>query len=115
MISLQNKLRQLGEAFAELTDNAFHYYRVVKKTPWLVWAENGEENSFHSDNKKSCQTITGTVDLFTKTEFDSLADQVQDTLEALGAAWYLYDVQYEEETNLKHFTWHWEVSTRGQN
>lgn len=114
MISLQNKLRQLGVAFAAITPKAYHYYRPVKDVPCLIWAEDGEENSFHSDNRKSCQTITGKVDFYTKREFDPLIDQVQDTLEGI-CAWYLEAVQYEDETQLIHYTWHWEVSTRGEN
>lgn len=113
MMSLQNKLRQMGEAFAAVTPKCFHYWRPVKEVPCLIWAESGEENSFHSNNHKSEQNIVGTVDLFTKTEFDSLADDVQNTLEEMGVTWMLESVQYEEETNLIHMEWSWGVSFGG--
>ena len=115
MIALQLKLRQMGEAFAGVTTNAYHYFRPVTAFPALIWAESGEADSFHSDNRKSCQTIQGTVDLFTKTEFDPLLDDVQAALEGLGAAWYLSSVQYEDETNAIHYEWTWEVANRGEN
>ena len=109
MISLQNKLRQMGVAFGALTDNVYHYFRPLKTLPAIIWAEDGEAVSFHSNNTKSCQNISGTIDLYTKKEFDPLADAVQDTLEALGVGWRLNSVQYEEDTDLIHYEWVWEV------
>ncbi len=114
MMSLQSKLQQLGVALAGITENCYHYYRAKKDLPCLVWAESGEEESFHSDNGKSEQRIVGTVDLFTKTEFDPIADEVQQTLEDLGATWSLNSVQYEDETNLIHMEWSWGVSFSGE-
>lgn len=108
---LQNKLRQLGEAFAELTDYCYHYFRPVKTTPCIIWAESGEADSFHADNHKTEQNITGTVDVFTKTEFDGLLDSVQTALDGLGAAWYLSSVQFEDDTQLIHYEWTWEIAT----
>lgn len=114
MISLQAKLKQIGDAFAEVTENCFHYWRPVKNVPCLIWAESGEEDSFHADNHKREQRLTGSVDLFTKTEYDPLADDVQNKLEDLGLAWILNSVQYEEDTNLIHMEWNWSVVNRGE-
>lgn len=112
-MSLQNKLAQFGSAFAELTANVNHYWRPVKNVPCIIWAETGEDDSFHANNHKEEQRIIGTVDLFTKTEFDPLADQIQETLENLGVTWSLDAVQYEDETNLIHYTWNWGVTFNG--
>ena len=112
-MSLQSKLYQLGTAFSTLTDNVYHYWRPVKTAPCIIWAESGEENSFHANNRKKEQNIIGTVDLFTKTEFDTLVDSVQETLENLGVTWSLDAVQYEDETNLIHYTWNWGVTFNG--
>ena len=109
---LQEKLRQIGEAFADNTPNCSHYYRT-DKFPAVVWAESGEDESFNSDNQKSEQRIIGTVDLFTKTEFDPLCDAVQTTLADLGVTWRLNSVQYEDETNVIHYEWEWGVTFNG--
>ena len=114
MMSLQSKLQQIGMAFMGVTENCYHYWRPVKDVPCLIWAESGEENSFHSNNGKSEQRIIGTVDLFTKQEFDPLVDGVQEALEELGVTWNLESVQYEEETNLIHYEWAWGVATIGE-
>lgn len=114
MLSLQSKLQQMGEAFARVTENCSHYWRPVKKPPHLIWAETGESGAFHSGNHKTEQAIAGTCDLYTRREFDPLADDVQDTLDALGVAWRLDSVDYEDETNLIHFSWSWEVANVGE-
>ena len=109
---LQQKLKQIGEAFADITPNCSHYYRT-DGFPAVVWAESGEDESFNSDNQKSEQRIIGTVDLFTKTEFDPLCDAVQTTLADLGVTWRLNSVQYEDETNVIHYEWEWGVTFNG--
>lgn len=114
MLSLQSKLQQIGTAFSGVLENCFHYWRPVKKVPCLVWAETGEGGSFHSGNSKSEQVISGTCDLFTKREFDPLVDSMQDTLEKAGLAWRLDTVDYEDETNLIHYSWTWEVAAVGE-
>lgn len=81
--------------------------------PCIIWAEDGEEESFNSDNHKTEQNITGTVHAFSKREFDPLFDEVQEALEELGATWALQSVQYEEETNLIHYEWRWGCSFNG--
>lgn len=111
---LQSKLKQIGTALATLTRNCYHYYRPMQNFPCIIWAETGEENSFHSDNSKSEQRIVGTVDCFTRTEFDSLLDGIQGAFEALGLTWSLDSVQYEAETKLIHYTWSWGVVADGE-
>ena len=113
-MSLQSKLFQLGVAFSSITTKCYHYYRPVKDVPCIIWAETGEETSFHSDNHKEEQRIIGYVHLFTKTEFDTLADSVQTTLESLGLTWSLSSVQYEDETNMIHYQWDWGVTFDGE-
>lgn len=112
-MSLQNKLQQIG---AELSaaigaKRVHHYFRPTGEVPSVVWQEQGEDNSFHSGNHKTEQAIRGTVDYFTQTEFDATADTIQETLDAIGAAWTLESVQYETDTKLIHFEWSWVVRT----
>lgn len=114
MLSLQSKLRQIGTELARLTPNCVHYYRTPTAIPFLIWQEAGETDSFRADNGKAEQVITGTVDVFTRTEFDPLLDGVQDTLEGLCMRWALNSVQYEDDTNLIHYEWTFEVVTDGE-
>lgn len=114
MTSLQAKLQQIGSAlYGALGNIVHHYYRPDGEAQSVVWQEQGEYNSFHADNTKGEQAIRGTVDYYTKTEFDSNADVIQTVLMSLGAAWALESVQYEEDTKLIHYEWSWIICTDG--
>lgn len=114
MTSLQAKLQQIGSAlYGALGDMVHHYYRPDGEAQSVVWQEQGEDNSFHANNTKAEQAIRGTVDYYTKTEFDSNADVIQTVLQGLGAAWSLESVQYEEDTKFIHFEWSWIIRTDG--
>lgn len=109
MVSMQSKLQSFYGLFAELDCDVTHFVRNVRP-PYMVWAEQGEDESFHSDNHKTEQVVTGTIDYFTLTEFDEIVDDIQEILDDATLAWSLEAVQYEDETNLIHYTWRWEVS-----
>ena len=107
-MTLQTKLQALYEPFLNLDCDVSHYRRLNSKR-FVVWAEDGEENSFNADNHKKEQQLTGTVDLFTHREFDAIADEIQAILNSEGIGWYLASVLYEEETNLIHYQWRWYI------
>lgn len=108
-MTLQQKLKKLNNGFAALSVPFSHYWRPRKEPPFGTWAERGEGDSFHANNQKVEQAIAGTADYFTKVEFDPVADEVQAMLQANTASWRLESVQYEEDTELIHFEWTWEV------
>lgn len=81
--------------------------------PYLVWAETGEGDDFAADNRKAERIITGTVDCFSKQEYDPLFDAVEKMLEKKTKSWTLESVQYEEETNLIHYAWSWTAAIHG--
>ena len=76
--------------------------------PFLVWAEDGD-NTAGADDRMMEQAITGTTDYFTRDEFDLAIDRIQDANQSLGIAWRLNSVQYEDDTELIHYEWSWEV------
>ena len=107
--SLQTTLRKLYEPFANGLSCTVRHYRRASTYPFCVWTEDGENGSFHSNNHKQEQKIAGYVDYFTKTEFDATVDAIQEIFQAEGVAWLLSTVDYEDETNLIHYRWRWEV------
>lgn len=110
MRSVQERLFDFYHMFSSLPCDVRHYVRQ-SKYPYVVWTEQGEDTSFHADDRKAEQLIYGAVDYFTKKEFDSTVDAIQKILEdAVNVAWYLEAVQYEDETNLIHYTWAWRLS-----
>ena len=108
-MTLQKKLKTFRDALTGLKVSVFHYRRRKMQPPFAVWQEDGEGDSLHTGNRKTEQVITGTLDYFTLTEYDDVIDQIQDALNASCTAWRLESVQYEEETNMIHYEWAWEL------
>lgn len=109
MMSLQSKLRQVATLFGNLTTNAYHYQRVVDKDEYLIWYESEESGSISADNVKKEQSITCYVDVFTKTEFSALLDNVQTCLCNNFSSWALVSVQFEDATGYIHYNWSFEI------
>lgn len=110
-MTLQTKLQSLYRPFQNqqrVKCPVYHYTRGNNKSvPYIVWSEDAENDSFHSDNHKTEQKLTGIVDFYTKTEFDTTADTIQEILDEEGLGWRLESVLYEEETYLIHYQWRW--------
>ena len=104
-MSLQNRLRYIGAALAQVT-TACHYWRPNLAPPFLVWAEESSED-FFANGRNAEQKIAGTVDFYTKTEFDPTIDAIQEKMEEIGLTYTIDSVQYEDETNLIHYSWNW--------
>lgn len=101
-------LDNLRQALAALTERCYHYFAYPGTTPpYIVWAEDGD-NDLAANNIHAERCFEGTIDLFTKTEGDSLFEAVPAALESIGAAYYLNSVQYEEDTGLLHYEWVWQ-------
>ena len=87
-----------------------HYVAAKKSDKYIVWAEDGEGDSEWAGNKKQTQVLTGTIDYFTKTEFDANVQKIQTALNDAEISWTLNSVQYEDETKLIHHEWVFEVT-----
>jgi len=110
MISLKSKLQKIGKSYTDaLGGIAYHYFRPEATFPVLIWQEDGEGTSFYADHSKGEQSIHGTTDYYTRTEYDANIDIIQDVLENTCETWQLLSVQYEDETKLIHYEWEWEV------
>lgn len=109
MMSLQSLLEKLYTPFTELEGVTVTHYKRAEQPPCLIWTEDGEDGSFHADNIKQNQKITGYLDYYTLTEFDPVVDSIQGVLQTSGVGWYLDTVDYEDETNLIHYHWVWQV------
>lgn len=109
---MTSKIKKIAEALIavgkEYSCPVYHYYRAVKDVPVIVWQEDGEGQSFHGNNLKEEQVVEGTIDFFTKTEFDPIIDAIQEAINPV-CAFTINSIQYEETTNLIHYEWIWRV------
>lgn len=112
MKSIQTILSNFYSKLIEIENlDVYHFERPEEQgPPYAVWQEEGEKNAFSANNRKEEQTIEGTLDFFTQTEFDPLVDDIQDALNSIeNCSWNLDTVQYEDNTKLIHYTWSWEL------
>ena len=109
-MTLQNKLRTISDALGSIAGlEVGHYEYFGEANCYCVWAEDREDSSVEGDNLKLEQAVQGTIDLFTKTEFDPIADAIQDALKANKISFYWNSTQYEDETGFIHFEWVWTI------
>ena len=112
MTSISDKLIKIRDTLTPVATKVFHYWRTNVKAPYLIWMEDGEADSFSADNRKKEQQLHGTIDYFTKVEFDPVIDRIQEALNEItrgSRGWSLSGVQYEEDTGLIHYSWDWWV------
>lgn len=74
----------------------------------MVWAED-DRLDLEADNKHVEKGVQGTIDYFTKTEFDGKTDTIEAQLDTMGVNWYLNSIQYEQDTGLIHYEWVWTI------
>lgn len=112
MKSLISKIKKFNDAIKSISiDDVYHYDASTSSSHrYVVWAEETESDSLDLNNHLDEQIIKGSVDLFTNKEFDSLVDEIQETMDNNDISFSLFNVQYETETGYIHYTWNWEVS-----
>lgn len=107
------KLSDIRDALLTVTQDTFHYHAHKKPNKYIVWAEDTESGASHADDKKRRQVIQGTIDYFTKIEFDPNFGLIQEKLNSLDIAWELNSIQYEDDTKYIHYEWVWEMILDG--
>ena len=99
----------IKNAIRPLTDEVYHFTAPpATKLPYIIWSEDGADH-FRANNKNLETAYTGTIDLYTKNQNDPLMEAIPAALNETNAAWYLNSVQYEEDTQIIHYEWVWEV------
>lgn len=106
-LNLNKSLMYFKTVILQATGRVWHYKRPKnEKFPFAVWTEFSEENSSHANNQKKVQPVLIGLDYYTQKEFDPVIDRIQNTLnDAEGISFELTDIQYEEETEVIHYSW----------
>lgn len=105
-MTFQDKLKAFSDAVSNIPGEVFHYRRAKLSPPYTVWQEDSED-ALSADNSVAEQSPSGTLDYYTKEEFDPRVDEIQIVLSGIPASWYLNSVQYEEDTGIIHYEWVW--------
>lgn len=88
--------------------HAVSHGRRLQSERYFVWQEDGE-NDLLAGNGHAEACVTGSTDLYTKTEFDPWGEALGESFDRFGISWNLVMVEYEEETGFWHWSWDWEV------
>lgn len=104
-----SKIKKIRDVLLTVSEDVYHYEAMQKKDKYIVYAEDMEGGSVEAGNRKVEQSIQGTIDYFTKTDWDETVDRIQEALKAACISFYLNSVQLEEETGYQHYEWVWEV------
>lgn len=106
-------LEEIRDMLLAVTPNVYHYNAYEQPDNYIVWSEDGESQSLSADDAKEEQSISGTIDYFTKVEFDPTVKQIQVALNNNDICWKLNSIQHEEDTGYIHYEWLWEVDCIG--
>lgn len=107
-------LSELRDLLLTITPNVFRYSAYQQPDKYIVWAEDSQGSATHADDNMGEQSIQGTIDYFTKTEFDPTFNTIQEVLNSANISWYLSSIQYEKDTGYIHYEWVWEVDGIGE-
>ena len=99
------QLADVKTALLTVTTNLRHYDATGLIAPYVVWSEDTQADAVYADGKMQEQGIQGTIDLFTKTEYDPKFSQIQTALNNAGIGFYLDSIQYESDTKYIHYQW----------
>jgi hypothetical protein len=102
-------LANLKVALLTVTDKVFHFDATGVTGNYIVWAEDGQADSVWADGRMKEQTITGTIDYYTKVEYDVTFNAIQTALDGIGISYRLNSIQYEELTKYIHTEWVFEI------
>ena len=95
---------QVGrDALLKVTNQVSHYKAFKKTDQYIVWAEDSQGDALYGDNRMSEQAIEGTIDYFTRTEYDPNFEKIQEVLSEAEISYRLNSVQYEDETGYIHY------------
>lgn len=107
-MTFQDRLKKVRDALTALSVTVYHYERPKMAAPYVVWQEDSGR-TFDADNRVGEMIAAGTLDIYSKTEYDPLFDQTMEALTEAGIVWSLESIQYEDETGLIHYELGWQV------
>lgn len=102
-------LLDLGLALMTVGVPVYHLEAYEQTDKYIVWAEDSQADSLWADGRMQEQAIQGTIDYFTRAEFDPNVKKIQKALNDAGVSWRLNSIQYEDTTRYQHYEWVWEI------
>ena len=102
-------LIDIKNALLTVTSSVYHFDATGAIGNYIVWSEDGSADSVWAGGRMKEQTITGTIDLFTKQEYSPDFTAIQAALDVIGISYRLNSIQYEPDTKYIHYEIVWEI------
>jgi hypothetical protein len=108
------KLVELRDLLLSVGVPVCHFESTGQADKYIVWAEEGSGESVYADDQLEIQATQGTIDYFTKTEFDLNFNHIPELINSSDATCRLNSIQREKDTGYIHYEWIWEVDGIGE-
>lgn len=99
---ISKKLKAFRDLLLTVTEHVYHYYHQAEDETYIIWTETGEDASDHGDNHKSEIGLSYEIEVFTKTEYSPVLDDLVTKLNESGYAFSYTAVSYETDTHYIH-------------
>jgi hypothetical protein len=106
-------LSDIRDALLTVGCPVFHFESEGDNDKYIVWAEDSEGDTPYADNQPTNTVLEGTVDYFTKEEYDTNKDKVVKSLRGIGCSCRLNSIQHENDTEYIHYEWVWQAIING--
>ena len=107
-------MSDLKDALLRVTQHVYHGFAMLEEDQYILWSEDGSGMVQRGDGMTLEQAIEGTIDYFTKQEYDPNVQRIQDEINGINLAWRFDGMDYEQETGYWHYSWIWQVATGWQ-
>lgn len=109
-MTFQQRIKKVRDTLTGIEGlKVYHFFRPQMKPPFCLWQEDGPGNEFRTGNRLAEQMIHGTIDYFTAKEYDEAVDLIQSAFRSSNISLSLTEIMWEEETELIHYGWEFEV------
>lgn len=98
-------LTDVKKALLSVSDKVYHYTASGATGNYIVWAEDGQNDELCGDGAVQTQNIEGTIDYYTKKEYDPAINTIQKALNQAGIAFRVNSIQREADTGYIHYEW----------
>ena len=105
--SLKKELVKIGQRH---NIKVSHFFNDNPKDNFILWGEDDTTRAF-GDGVAGQKAVQGTVDYYTRAEYDPIVDEIDTAILNTAFAW-LDDgptIDYEPDTGYIHYQWIWEV------
>ena len=101
---------EVRDALLTVTKEVYHCKAPEGIKRYIVWVEGGGSGTDPwADNKMQQQSISGTADYYTDTEYDITVDKIQLAFSDADISFSIISLEYYNDTCSWHYQWRWEV------